>query len=236
MGRDGGCVVQEQGGTGVLCFVFNVPAVFPVTFSLTVFVAAKCFSKWLNRRLKYILRWILLQNSLSYQLCPDTHIPKTVRVSRSSKSRHCTLVKKPLLNILMLMLLSHSCLLHIVYTYTVALPRTTVKALPFWNTHTNTHSSLPHLSLSRCMTAVHNIPKQYLSFFFFSFLFIICKNVIILWFFKIVKLPSRWYYKEDVSIWSKEDIFFVCVFWTLWPQNWKFMYFFNLKTDHGCYF
>lgn len=45
MGRDGGCVVQEQRGTGVLCFVVNFPAVFPVTFSLSVFVAAKCFPR-----------------------------------------------------------------------------------------------------------------------------------------------------------------------------------------------
>lgn len=44
-GRDDDCVVQEQGGTGVLCSVISFPAVFPVTFLLTVFVAAKCFPR-----------------------------------------------------------------------------------------------------------------------------------------------------------------------------------------------
>ena len=76
---------------------------FPVTLSLTVFVAATCFPTRLNGRMKYILRRTLRRNTLLYPLCPATHILKTVRISCSSKSRHCTtLNEKPLfLNILM---------------------------------------------------------------------------------------------------------------------------------------
>lgn len=51
------------------------------------------FPKRLIGRLKYIYRGILLENGLLYPLCHATHILKTVRISRSSKSRHCTTVK-----------------------------------------------------------------------------------------------------------------------------------------------
>lgn len=70
------------------------------------------------------------------------------------------------------MLLSHRCLLHIVHTYTVALPKTTIKSTTIVK-HAYKHTRLSLIWVSLVvMTAVHNIPKQYLSFFFFCLSFV----------------------------------------------------------------
>lgn len=157
------------GRDGVLCFVVSSPAVFPVTFSHTVFVAAKCFPKRPKVRLKYLLR--SPQNGLVYPLCPVPHILKTVRISWSSKSRHCTTVKSLSVNYSNVNVTIPPLLI----AYCTHL-QTTVRAPPLWNTHTNTHTRLSLICVSLVvMTAVHNIPKQYLSFFSF----IICKMVMI---------------------------------------------------------
>lgn len=150
-GQDGGSVVTGGGrrggwvgGEGILCFVVNFPEVFPVTFSLTVFVAAKCFPRdWMEG-------WSTApEDSLLYPLCPASHILKTVRISQSSKSRPCTKVTSlsfeySNINVIIPPLLIAYCIhLHSGFAKNNRKSTVIVK-------HIYTHSSLPHLSLYHC--------------------------------------------------------------------------------------